>query len=69
MHRRGSVGSLDSGMSVSFHSTLTSNDKFNIGVKLKQTAYQQSFLSGIFKREQNLNRSEESSPFIKSTDV
>lgn len=70
MQRRGSVGSLDSGMSVSFHSSLTSNEKFNIGLKLKQATYQQqSFLGGIFnKRDQNLNR-EESNPFIKSTDV
>lgn len=69
--RRGSVGSLDSGMSVSFHTTLTSNDKVNYGSKLKNSTYQQqSFLSGLFNKcEQNSNRQNENGQFMKSTDV
>lgn len=76
--RRGSVGSLDSGMSVSFHSSSTSNDKFNMANKTKSSPYQQSFLGGLFnKRERTASasavRTEESQsqggPFVKSTDV
>ncbi|XP_017771480.1 PREDICTED: IQ motif and SEC7 domain-containing protein 1 isoform X3 [Nicrophorus vespilloides] len=52
--RRGSVGSLDSGMSVSFQSTSAStcsrSDKMNS--KGKPVYYQHSFLSGLFNKKQ-----------------
>lgn len=52
--RRGSVGSLDSGMSVSFQSTSASScsrsDKMQN--KGKSMNYQHSFLGGIFNKKQ-----------------
>lgn len=55
VQRRGSVGSLDSGMSVSFQSTSAStcsrSDKLpNKGGK--QVHYQPSFLGGLFNKKQ-----------------
>lgn len=63
--RRGSVGSLDSGMSVSFQSTSTSTcsrmDKMNKG-KLGLHNHQ-SFLGGLFKKQAV------GTPVVKSTEV
>lgn len=72
--RRGSVGSLDSGMSVSFQSTAASNcsrnEKLGLYAKAKTVNYQQSFLGGLFnKRERHPSRCEEYGPGVKSTEV
>ncbi|KAK9302414.1 hypothetical protein QLX08_005646 [Tetragonisca angustula] len=83
--RRGSVGSLDSGMSISFQSTSASS--MSQGIKhpgqvhpmhpgatipggAKGLAQQPSFLGGLFaKRERKLSQSEESSPYSRTTEV
>ncbi|KAG9434663.1 IQ motif and SEC7 domain-containing protein 1 isoform X1 [Apis mellifera carnica] len=83
--RRGSVGSLDSGMSISFQSTSASS--MSQGIKhpgqvhpihpgatipggVKGLAQQPSFLGGLFtKRERKLSQSEESSPYSRTTEV
>lgn len=75
--RRGSVGSLDSGMSVSFQPTNSTRMEFQNGaakggVTPKPMNQQQSFLGGLFhKRERKLSRSEDTQkePFIRSTEV
>ncbi|XP_044742121.1 IQ motif and SEC7 domain-containing protein 2 [Chrysoperla carnea] len=75
--RRGSVGSLDSGMSVSFQptssSTLSRIEFGQGGQKPKPMNQQQSFLGGLFhKRERKLSRTEDPTqkdPFIRSTEV
>ena len=83
--RRGSVGSLDSGMSISFQSTSASS--MSQGIKLhgqvhpihsgstipggsKGLAQQPSFLGGLFnKRERKLSQTDESSPYSRTTEV
>ncbi|XP_043529686.1 IQ motif and SEC7 domain-containing protein 1 isoform X4 [Frieseomelitta varia] len=83
--RRGSVGSLDSGMSISFQSTSASS--MSQGIKhpgqvhpihpgatipggAKGLAQQPSFLGGLFaKRERKLSQSEESGPYSRTTEV
>ncbi|CAL7939059.1 unnamed protein product [Xylocopa violacea] len=83
--RRGSVGSLDSGMSISFQSTSASS--MSQGIKhpgqvhamhpgatipggVKGLAQQPSFLGGLFaKRERKLSQSEESGPYSRTTEV
>ncbi|XP_011302705.1 IQ motif and SEC7 domain-containing protein 1 isoform X2 [Fopius arisanus] len=83
--RRGSVGSLDSGMSISFQSTSASS--MSQGVKHsgqvhpvhpgatipgggKGIVQQPSFLGGLFaKRERKLSQTEESSPYSRTTEV
>ncbi|XP_025159682.1 IQ motif and SEC7 domain-containing protein 1 isoform X3 [Harpegnathos saltator] len=83
--RRGSVGSLDSGMSISFQSTSASS--MSQGIKHpgqvhpihpgstipgggKGLAQQPSFLGGLFaKRERKLSQSEESGPYSRTTEV
>ncbi|XP_023711339.1 IQ motif and SEC7 domain-containing protein 1 isoform X4 [Cryptotermes secundus] len=78
--RRGSMGSLDSGMSISFQSISTStvsHDSSPQNVQSlskakgsKQMIHQQSFLGGLFaKRERKVSRAEEPNPFSRSTDV
>ncbi|KAK0170448.1 hypothetical protein PV328_011010 [Microctonus aethiopoides] len=83
--RRGSVGSLDSGMSISFQSTSASS--MSQGVKHpgqmhpvhpgatipgggKGLAQQPSFLGGLFtKRERKLSQSEDNGPYSRTTEV
>ncbi|XP_017883217.1 IQ motif and SEC7 domain-containing protein 1 isoform X2 [Ceratina calcarata] len=83
--RRGSVGSLDSGMSISFQSTSASS--MSQGIKhpgqvhpmhpgatipggAKGLAQQPSFLGNLFaKRERKLSQSEESGPYSRTTEV
>ncbi|XP_012280396.1 IQ motif and SEC7 domain-containing protein 1 isoform X2 [Orussus abietinus] len=82
--RRGSVGSLDSGMSISFQSTSASS--MSQGVKHpgqvhsvhpgatipggKGLSQQPSFLGGLFaKRERKLSQSEDTSPYSRTTEV
>lgn len=77
--RRGSMGSLDSGMSISFQSisaSTVSHDSPPQNVTLsnakgtKQMIHQQSFLGGLFaKRERKVSRAEEPNPLSRSTDV
>lgn len=83
--RRGSVGSLDSGMSISFQSTSASSMSQGIkhpgqvhpihsGATIpgggKGLPQQPSFLGGLFaKRERKLSQSEESSPYSRTTEV
>ncbi|XP_014481983.1 PREDICTED: IQ motif and SEC7 domain-containing protein 1 isoform X2 [Dinoponera quadriceps] len=83
--RRGSVGSLDSGMSISFQSTSASSMSQGIkhpgqvhpihpGATIpgggKGLAQQPSFLGGLFaKRERKLSQSEESGPYSRTTEV
>lgn len=83
--RRGSVGSLDSGMSISFQSTSASS--MSQGVKHpgqihpvhpgatipgggKGLAQQPSFLGNLFaKRERKLSQSEDTGPYTRTTEV
>ncbi|XP_066598246.1 IQ motif and SEC7 domain-containing protein 1 isoform X2 [Prorops nasuta] len=82
--RRGSVGSLDSGMSISFQSTSASS--MSQGMKhagqvhpvhsgtmapiSKNLAQQPSFLGGLFaKRERKLSQSDDSGPYSRTTEV
>ncbi|XP_015109486.1 IQ motif and SEC7 domain-containing protein 1 isoform X3 [Diachasma alloeum] len=83
--RRGSVGSLDSGMSISFQSTSASS--MSQGVKHsgqihpvhpgatipgggKGIVQQPSFLGGLFaKRERKLSQTEEATPYSRTTEV
>ncbi|XP_032672706.1 IQ motif and SEC7 domain-containing protein 1 isoform X3 [Odontomachus brunneus] len=83
--RRGSVGSLDSGMSISFQSTSASSMSQGIkhpgqvhpihsGATIpgsgKGLAQQPSFLGGLFaKRERKLSQSDESGPYSRTTEV
>ncbi|XP_069693802.1 IQ motif and SEC7 domain-containing protein 1 isoform X3 [Periplaneta americana] len=75
--RRGSMGSLDSGMSISFQSTVSHESSSPQNVQslsntkgTKQMIHQQSFLGGLFaKRERKASRAEEPNPFSRSTDV
>jgi len=78
--RRGSMGSLDSGMSISFQSisaSTVSHDSSPQNVQSlsnakgpKQVIHQQSFLGGLFaKRERKVSHAEEPNPFSRSTDV
>lgn len=74
--RRGSVGSLDSGMSVSFQSTSAStvsrdSSPQNIyKTQAKHSAHQPSFLGGLFaKRERKASRAEDSALLSRSTQV
>lgn len=63
--RRGSVGSLDSGMSVSFQSTSASTCSRSDNVPNKNKAgihYQHSFLGGLFNKKQQ-------GVAVKSTEV
>lgn len=66
--RRGSVGSLDSGMSVSFQSTSASTVSRDSSPHCKAPPkHQQSFLGGLFnKRERKASRAEE---FPRATQV
>jgi IQ motif/SEC7 domain-containing protein len=73
------MGSLDSGMSISFQSisaSTVSHDSSPQNVTLsnakgtKQMIHQQSFLGGLFaKRERKVSRAEEPNPMSRSTDV
>lgn len=74
------MGSLDSGMSISFQSisaSTVSHDSSPQNVQSlskakgsKQMIHQQSFLGGLFaKRERKVSRAEEPNPFSHSTDV
>lgn len=80
--RRGSVGSLDSGMSISFQSTSASS--MSQGVKHsgqvhpgatipgggKGIIQQPSFLGGLFaKRERKLSQTDEATPYSRTTEV
>ncbi|XP_033219763.1 IQ motif and SEC7 domain-containing protein 1 isoform X2 [Belonocnema kinseyi] len=83
--RRGSVGSLDSGMSISFQSTSASS--MSQGIKhhgqvhpthpgttipggSKGLAQQPSFLGGLFnKRERKLSQTEDTGPYSRTTEV
>lgn len=73
--RRGSVGSLDSGMSISFQSTSAStNSSRNDSKRILQHPggphQQPGLFGGIFnKRERKPSRSDESGAFGKSTEV
>lgn len=73
------MGSLDSGMSISFQSTSVSSS-MSQGAKHpgqmvtvpgnKGLAQQPSFLGGLFnKRERKLSQTEDSAPFGRITDV
>ncbi|XP_043485267.1 IQ motif and SEC7 domain-containing protein 1-like isoform X3 [Leptopilina heterotoma] len=83
--RRGSVGSLDSGMSISFQSTSASSmsqgmkhhgqhHSIHPGATIagvnKGLSQQPSFLGGLFnKRERKLSQSEDTSPYSRTTEV
>lgn len=74
--RRGSVGSLDSGMSVSFQSTSAStvsrdSSPQNIyKAQAKHSGHQPSFLGGLFaKRERKASRAEDPALLSRSTQV
>lgn len=80
--RRGSVGSLDSGMSISFQSTSASSMSqgakhpgqmmhLGMGPNKALATQQPSFLGSLFnKRERKLSQSDDSnSPYSRSTDV
>ena len=66
------MGSLDSGMSISFQSisASTASHDSSQSKASKQMIHQQSFLGGLFaKRERKASRAEEPNPFSRSTDV